>query len=751
MKKVIGIDLGTTNSVASFKRSNSVEIIRNEDSEELTRSCISKNNDELIVGRIAFGNLGRNAEDVILSIKRLMGMSISDPNIEKMIEQRKDLFGYYKYNIAKQSGSTDAIAVIIQGKEYTPEQMSSEILKKIKFIAENHLRDEVTNAVITVPAYFSEKQKTATRIAANMAGLKVSQLLAEPTAAAIAYGVDELALGQAKTVLVYDFGGGTFDLSVLNIIDGQYFEMGTSGDRWLGGDDIDRAIQRYVIERIANEYNLQDINNIISSLSDRKRDKFLSALRVESEKLKIQLSSTNSANLTLLGLLQDKEGDDIDIDVIISRNEFDQIIKPYVIKSIDLIDKLLRDIGYEIEMIDNILLVGGTSCIPLVKQMLSEKYGETRILASKRPMLTVAEGAAILAHRLSDEYECPECGKKVLQSQKLCECKYDLESEIKKTGIDTVLYSAKDDYYMELANNTEDIIIKKQSSLPISVSREYETTSQNQKIVKVNIYTKKEDNLKETQTIGYFTITEDLPLGSKVIFDIEYDINETFNCFAYLKNNSTKKKQIRLSRGGIDTRAYESITNKIQDLIDGDYSYAQRESAIKFINENVKQIEDIKLDDNHNEAFSKVYVMIDSYTPPNEEDNNDQWILFCANIITSNFDFLLGANYHKMLRLIEEAQQDEDVLLKIQALRNLEELINNYSYLIEIFSLNLASKIAEDKNNHSDALKLKQYYDKIYACLKENEFEEARETLDQAGNLMNKYLGSNKISTLLTK
>lgn len=751
MKKVIGIDLGTTNSVASFKRSNTIEIIRNEDSEELTRSCISINNDELIVGRIAFNNLGRNPEDVILSIKRLMGMSISDPNIEKMIEQGKELFGYYKYNIAKQSGSTDAIAVIIQGKEYTPEQMSSEILKKIKSIAEKHLRDDVTHAVITVPAYFSEKQKTATRIAADMAGLKVSQLLAEPTAAAIAYGVDELAPGQAKTVLVYDFGGGTFDLSVLNIIDGQYFEMGTSGDRWLGGDDIDRAIQQYIIKRIAKEYNLQDINDIIESLSDRKRYNFLSTFRVESEKLKIQLSSTNSANLTLLGLLQDKEGDDIDIDVTITRNEFEQIIKPYITKSIDLIDKLLRDIGYEIEMIDNILLVGGTSCIPLVKQMLSEKYGDTRILASKRPMLTVAEGAAILAHRLSDEYECPQCGHKVLQSQKTCDCGYDLESEIKRTGLDIVLYSAKDDYFMELANNAEDAIVKKQSTLPISVSREYETTTQNQKIVKVHIYSKKEDNLKETQTIGYFTIAEDLPLGSKIIFDIEFDANETFNCFAYLKNNTTRKKQVRLSRGGVDTRAYESITNKIQDLIDGDYSYAQKESALKFINENVKQIEDIRLDDNHNEAFSKVYVMIDSYTPSSEEDSNDQWILFCANIITGNFDFLLGANYLKMLRLIEEAQQDEDVLLKIQAVKNLEELINNYSYLVEIFSINFATKIAEDKNNHSDALKLKQYYDKIYACLKENEFEEVKEVLVQAYILRDKYLGSDKISTLLTK
>ncbi|MBZ0201438.1 MAG: Hsp70 family protein [Ignavibacteria bacterium] len=751
MKKVIGIDLGTTNSVVSFKRSNSVEILRNDDSEELTRSCVSILNEELIVGRVAFNNLGRNPEDVILSIKRLMGMSISDPNVETMIEQGKDLFGYYKYNITKQSGSTDAIVIILIGREYTPEQMSSEILRKLKSIAEKYFQDDVTNAVITVPAYFSEKQKTATRIAANMAGLKVSQLLAEPTAAAIAYGVDELIAGQAKTVLVYDFGGGTFDLSVLNIIDGQYFEMGTSGDRWLGGDDLDRAIQKYIIDRISKEYNIENINDLIRNLRDNKRYIFLSTFRVETEKLKIQLSSTNSANLTLIGILQDSEGDDIDIDVTITRNDLEQIIKPFVSKSISLVDKLLKDIGYEIEMIDHILLVGGTSCIPLVKQMLADNYGAARILASKRPMLTVAEGAAILAHRLSDEYECPQCGSVVLQSQKICNCKFDLESEIKKTGINEVLYTAKDDYFIELANNTEDIIVKKQSTLPLSVSREYETTTQNQRIVKVNIFTIKENNIKETQTLGYFTIAEELPLGSKIVFDIEFDINETFKCFAYLKNRPTDKKQVRLSRGSIDTRAYESITNKIQDLIEGDYTYTQKESTIKFINENVKQIENIRLDDNHNEAFSKVYVLVDGYVPPNEVDNTDQWVLFCANILTSHFDFLLGPNHQKMLRLIEEAQQDEDVLLKIQAIRNLEEFISNYNFLIEIFALNLASKVAEDKNSHSDAVKLKQYYDKIYTCLKESEFEEAKEILEQAGSLINKYLGSDKISTLLTK
>jgi molecular chaperone DnaK len=189
MKKVIGIDLGTTNSVVAFK-TKSVEILRNKENQELTRSCVGQRNSEILVGRAAFQLLKRDPENTILSVKRLMGVGYHDEMTQKMIAETRKVRGYYKYAITQLQGGTDnAVAVLLQGKQYTPEQISAEILKKLKGDAEDKLNDEVTHAVITVPAYFTDKQKNATKLAAKYAGLKVQKLLAEPTAAAIAYGL----------------------------------------------------------------------------------------------------------------------------------------------------------------------------------------------------------------------------------------------------------------------------------------------------------------------------------------------------------------------------------------------------------------------------------------------------------------------------------------------------------------------------------------------------------------------------------
>jgi molecular chaperone DnaK len=222
-----------------------------------------------------------------------------------------------------------------------------------------------TYAVITVPAYFTERQKNATLSAAKIAGLKVQRLLAEPTAAAIAYGVDNLKPGDATTVLIYDFGGGTFDLSVLTIVDGEYMTAGTGGDRWLGGDDIDQKLQAFILKRVSQEYDIDDISKLIQKLPENKRHKFEGQILFQTEAAKIQLSSTNSASVLIDSILEDENGY-IDIDITITRQEFEKIAKPFIERSIELIETLLKEIGYDIGMIDKILLVGGTSCIPLV-------------------------------------------------------------------------------------------------------------------------------------------------------------------------------------------------------------------------------------------------------------------------------------------------------------------------------------------------------------------------------------------------
>lgn len=251
MAKAIGIDLGTTNSVVAFKDTSVRTITTGPDNEELCRSCVAidKKSGEFVVGNSPYNSWKKYAPNIVVSVKRLMGAGISDEQVQKMKAQKS----LYPYGIDKLAGGTDeSVAVILNGKQYTPEQISAQILRQLKEDASVKL-GEITHAVITVPAYFNEKQKTATRKAAELAGLKVQRLLAEPTAAAISYGVDKMEKDEEKVFLVYDFGGGTFDLSILVASGGNFIESGTGGDRWLGGDDIDKALMNYVFEHTNKE------------------------------------------------------------------------------------------------------------------------------------------------------------------------------------------------------------------------------------------------------------------------------------------------------------------------------------------------------------------------------------------------------------------------------------------------------------------------------------------------------------------
>ena len=227
MGKAIGIDLGTTNSVVAFKDVSVRTIQTGANNEDLCRSCVAMDkNGNFIVGNSVYNSWKRHAPNIVVSAKRLMGASINDSNVQKMKADKHS----YPFGIQKLSGGTeDSVAILLHGKEYTPEQISAEILRSLKNDANNKLGD-VEYAVITVPAYFNEKQKSATKKAAKLAGLKVLQLLAEPTAAALSYGFDNLKDDEDKTLLIYDFGGGTFDLSILTAAGGQFVETGAGGD-----------------------------------------------------------------------------------------------------------------------------------------------------------------------------------------------------------------------------------------------------------------------------------------------------------------------------------------------------------------------------------------------------------------------------------------------------------------------------------------------------------------------------------------
>jgi len=686
---------------------------------------------EILVGRNAYQLLTADPINTILSVKRLMGGAIKDKMVQDMMHSP-----YYKFGITSLKGGTeDAVALALGGKQYTPEQISAEILKKLKEDAEEKLGDEVTHAVITVPAYFTEKQKNATRVAANIAGLKVQKLLAEPTAAAIAYGVDNLKAGDSKTVMIYDFGGGTFDLSILNIVDGQYMEAGTGGDRWLGGDDLDRKLQEVVLEKVSTQYNINDITSLIENLSDKKRFQFEGQIRFQTEAAKIQLSSAKVAPIIIDNLLEDENGDVIDIDVSITREEFEKLATPFIERSIELIGTLLKEVGYDMTMIDSILLVGGTSCIPLVKQMLSEKFGASKIKISEKPMLAIAEGAAILSHRMGDEYEPP------------------IDGEI---AIGEISYSTNHNYYVELKDEEFDRIIEKQMPLPCNVSKPYKTTTNNQKVVKVGIYADVEDGKKEKQTMGFFTIEEDLPTGSDIVFDITLGIDEVFEVKVYTKNNKAKSKKIVLGRGNKDSKALDYLSKCLEQMMGNEFTEKQRNFFFKSAKKEIEKINTLGTESNDSEKWEEIgtntFSTFEQAERVSDDIDDDAIALIFAAILLGEYPDLIGSeDATAMRRYLGDSKNQDDPLLKIQATQKLKALTDEYPVLITLFTVKMASDKAV-KVNPTDGHRLLQMHDQIVNHFRNRRKEEAFALLEEATDLRDKYdEGGSDISIHLKK
>ena len=736
MKKAIGIDLGTTNSVVAFKDTE-VKILRSKENEELVRSCVSLIREEIVVGKTAYNTgLKGNPENLVLSVKRLMGRAWKDKMVQKMISNKK----YYKFGITKlQGGTDDSVAVLLGGKQYTPEQISAEILKKLKRDAEEKLGDEVTHAVITVPAYFTEKQKNATKIAAQLAGLKVQKLLAEPTAGAIAYGVDNLKVGDSKTVLIYDFGGGTFDLSVLNIIDGKYIEAGTGGDRWLGGDDIDKKLQELIFKKVESEYNIFNLEDLIESMPKKKRDFLEAEIRIKAEEAKIELSSSKNAEIYIPNQLEDENGEIIDIEFDITRQEFEKAIKPFIQKTIDLIDELLKELGYDIGIIDNILLIGGTSCIPLVKQMLSAKYGNDKILISEKPMLAVAEGAGILSHRLGDEYETPlEITKTVDEISCTTNHNYFLEYQTKEGGID----------YKR--------IIEKQMPLPISKSEILGTTVNNQKFAKVSLYSDVENNRKELMTTSYFTIDVDLPIQSEIVFDIEIDTNENFNISAYPKGQKNLKKNIIIGRGQKDSAAFETIEEFTTEILTKVNSWQVQDKYFELQKEMIKLSEKIgkenSLDQRWAEIDFKIKNAFDEAVKEDVEEregSKDETVISGAFMLINEYNSIMRQSDVKILIELLKDYDRADPIEKVDITGKVDKITDNYIDLFAMFKLKAAAEAAINRPGDGrlgktkaleDSDYLKSQHENALNCFQTGKRDEGYAILNESLVIAKKYL-----------
>ncbi|WP_201537595.1 molecular chaperone DnaK [Psychrobacter immobilis] len=478
MGKVIGIDLGTTNSCVAVMEGDKVKVIENAEGTRTTPSIVAYKNDEILVGQSAKRQAVTNPNNTLFAIKRLIGRRFDDKVVQKDI-------GMVPYKIAK-ADNGDAW-VEINGKKLAPPQVSAEILKKMKKTAEDYLGESVTEAVVTVPAYFNDSQRQATKDAGKIAGLDVKRIINEPTAAALAYGMDKKK--GDSTVAVYDLGGGTFDISIIEIadVDGeQQFEvLATNGDTFLGGEDFDSALIDFLVDEFKKD---QDVNLKGDSLAMQR-------LKEAAEKAKIELSSAQSTEVNLPYITADSSGPK-HLVVTISRSKLESLTEALVQRTMGPCKIALEDAGLKIGDIDDVILVGGQTRMPLVQQNVQEFFGQEP-RKDVNPDEAVAAGAAIQGAVLSGE-----------KTDVLL-----LDVTPLTLGIETM-------------GGVMTPVIEKNTMIPTKKSQVFSTAEDNQPAVTIQVYQGERKIANQNKQLGRFDLT-DIPPAPRGLPQIEvsFDIN----------------------------------------------------------------------------------------------------------------------------------------------------------------------------------------------------------------------------------
>ncbi|ONG37311.1 molecular chaperone DnaK [Enhydrobacter sp. H5] len=498
MAKIIGIDLGTTNSCVAVMEGDKVKVIDNAEGARTTPSIVAyKDDGEILVGQSAKRQAVTNPQNTLFAIKRLIGRKFEDKVVQKDI-------GMVPYKIVK-ADNGDAW-VDINGKKLAPPQISAEVLKKMKKTAEDYLGENVTEAVVTVPAYFNDSQRQATKDAGKIAGLDVKRIINEPTAAALAYGMDKKG-GADRKIAVYDLGGGTFDISIIEIadVDGeQQFEvLSTNGDTFLGGEDFDLTLIDYLVEEFKKE----------NSVNLKGDPLAMQRLKEAAEKAKIELSSSQSTDINLPYITADATGPK-HLVVNVTRAKLESLTEALVNRTIEPCKIALSDAGLKASDIDDVILVGGQSRMPLVQQRVQEFFGkEPR--KDVNPDEAVAMGAAIQGAVLSGD-----------KTDVLL-----LDVTPLTLGIETM-------------GGVLTPIIEKNTMIPTKKSQVFSTADDNQPAVTIQVYQGERKIAAQNKLLGRFDLT-DIPPAPRGVPQIEvtFDINADGIMNISAKDKGTGKAQ----------------------------------------------------------------------------------------------------------------------------------------------------------------------------------------------------------------